>query len=157
MSATPVQREAAEFVAEAERMTNERDVDGVRDVYAPDAHWTTVLDGTVIESHGIDEIHRDWGLLCAVMDRRGMFVRKHVVAADGNTIVNEWAGTVGGRSGPRGIEVWVRDDAGRVIKQHLYAFGDARPDSSAVQQLRMLIAHPLTAWAHARARMRRSA
>jgi len=145
--------DAAAFVAEAERMTNERDVDGIRDVFASDGHWTAVLDGTVIESNGIDEILRDWALLCAVMDRRRMIVAKTLVISDTTTIVNEWVGTINGRDAARGIEVWVRDQDGMVIDQRLYGFTDVRPDSSPVQNLRMLASHPLTALAFVRARI----
>jgi hypothetical protein len=155
MSTTQI-LDAAAFVAEAERMTNERDVDGIREVFATDAHWTTTLDGTVLESHGIDAIHRDWGLLCAVMERRQMFVAKTLVLADERTIVNVWVGTVAGRDSARGIEVWVRDADGRVVDQRLYGFSDARPDTSVVQNLRMLVAHPRTAVAFARAKAGRA-
>ena len=63
-----------------------------------------------------------------------MFVSKTLVAADASTIVNEWVGEVAGKHTARGIEVWELD---------------ARPESSLVQDLRMLVAHPLTAEAEA--------
>lgn len=143
---------AAAFVAEAERMTNERDVDGVRDVFAPDGHQTATLDGLLIEANGVDEVHRAWGTMCAFMEKRRMFVTKTLVAADETTIVNEWVGTIAGKPSARGIEVWELDDAGLVVDQRLYGFLDARPESSPVQNLRMLVAHPLTAVAFARVR-----
>lgn len=150
---TPDVSEAAAFVAEAERMTNERDVDGIRTVFAPDGRWTTVVDGTLIESTGVEEIRRTWALLCAVMERRGMHVTKTLVAADERTTVNEWVGTVRGSEAARGIEVWVRDGAGLVVDQRLYTFSDVRPENSPVQNLRMLLAHPVTAAAFVRAKV----
>ena len=144
---------ATDFVAEAERMTNERDVDGVRTVFRADAHQTATLDGLVIDAHGIDEIHKAWGTMCAFMAARRMFVSKTLVAADANTIVNEWVGEVAGKHTARGIEVWELDDDGLVVEQRLYGFLDARPESSVVQNLRMLVAHPLTAVGYARARV----
>jgi len=153
MSTTDLLDEATAFIAEAERMTNERDVDGIRTVFAADGHWTAILDGTVIEANGIEEIRRYWALLCDVMERRHMYVTKTLVVADEHTVVNEWAGTVRGRDTARGIEVWVRDDAGLVVDQRLYTFSDVRPESSPVQNLRMLVAHPFTATAFVRSRI----
>jgi len=145
--------EATAFVAEAERMTNERDVDGVRTVFAAHARQTATLDGLLIEADGIDEIHRAWGTMCAFMDKRQMYVEKTLVTADDTTIVNEWIGTVAGKKTARGIEVW-KLDAGLVVDQRLYGFLDARPESSPVQNARMLLAHPITAVAFARVRAR---
>ncbi|NYJ02949.1 ketosteroid isomerase-like protein [Nocardioides thalensis] len=153
MTSTPDLHTAAQaFVAEAERMTNQRDVDGIRDVFAEDGHQVAVLDGILIESRGIDEIHSAWRTMCAFMERRAMFVEKSLVAADRTTIVNEWTGTVAGRRSARGIEVWRRGEDGRVVDQRLYGFLDPRPESSPVAGLRMLASHPLTALALARAR-----
>lgn len=143
---------ATAFVAEAERMTNERDVDGVRTVFSADAHQIATLDGLLIEARGIDEIHRAWGTMCAFMSARRMFVTKTLVTADSSTIVNEWVGEVAGSKSARGIEVWKLNDDGLVVEQRLYGFLDARPESSVVQNLRMLVAHPLTAVGYARAR-----
>ena len=145
---------ALAFVAEAERMTNERDVDGVRSVFSHDAHQVATLDGLLIDARGIDEIHQAWGTMCAFMEARRMFVSKTLVAADSNTIVNEWVGEVAGRHSARGIEVWELNGEGLVVEQRLYGFLDARPESSVVQNLRMLVAHPLTALGYARARAR---
>ena len=144
---------ATEFVAEAERMTNERDVDGVHGVFSHDAHQVATLDGLLIDARGIDEIHKAWGTMCAFMETRRMFVTKTLVAADANTIVNEWVGEVAGKHSARGIEVWELNEVGLVVEQRLYGFLDARPESSVVQNLRMLLAHPLTAVGYARARV----
>lgn len=145
---------ATAFVAEAERMTNERDVDGIRAVLSEDAHQIATLDGLLIDARGIDEIHRAWGTMCAFMEARRMYVSKTLVTADPTTIVNEWVGEVAGRRTARGIEVWKLNEAGLVVEQRLYGFLDARPESSLVQNLRMLVAHPLTAIGYARARSR---
>jgi hypothetical protein len=145
---------ATAFVAEAERMTNERDVDGIRAIVSEDAHQVATLDGLLIEARGRDEIHRAWGTMCAFMEARRMFVTKTLVTADETTIVNEWTGEVAGRQTARGIEVWKLDGDGLVVEQRLYGFLDARPESSPIQNLRMLVAHPLTAIGYARARSR---
>ena len=62
-------------------------------------------------------------------------------------------GEVAGKHTARGIEVWEFDEDGLVVEQRLYGFLDARPESSLVQNLRMLVAHPLTAVGYARARV----
>ena len=108
----------------------------------------------LIEADGIDEIVQRWGVMCAFMDKRQLYVEKSLVTADDTTIVNEWVGSIGGTESARGIEVWKLDDAGMVVDQRLYGFLDARPESSPVQGLRMLFAHPRTALAFARSRGR---
>lgn len=153
MAAPSLTDRATAFVAEAERMTNERDVDGIRTVFAPDGRQTATIDGLVIMARGIDEIHQRWAVMCRFMTTRQMIVAKTLVTADEHTIVNEWTGTMAGRECARGIEVWQLNDAGRVFDQRLYGFLDARPDTSPVQNLRMLVAHPQTAAAFARARL----
>ena len=154
MTAQDLVSSATAFVAEAERMTNQRDVDGVRGVFSEDAHQLATLDGLLLEARGLDEIHRAWARMCAFMEARRMFVTKTLVTADSTTIVNEWVGEVSGRANARGIEVWKLNEAGLVVDQRLYGFLDARPESSPVQNLRMLVAHPLTAVGYARARAR---
>lgn len=146
---------ARAFVAEAQRLTNERDVDGIRHVFAPGAHQAAILDGILLESDGIDEIHRRWRTMCAFMERRRMYVEKTLVTADLSTIVNEWVGTVAEKSTARGIEVWNLDANGLVTDQRLYGFLDARPETSQVQNLRMLISHPANVLAFARSRAER--
>lgn len=153
-SRTELTANATAFVTKIERMTNDRDVDGIRQMFVPDGHQTAILDGLLIEANGIDEIHRGWATMCAFMEKRQMYVEKSLVAADETTIVNEWVGTIAGKQSARGIEVWEFDDAGLAVDQRLYGFLDARPESSPVQNLRMLVAHPRTAVAFARVRGR---
>jgi len=153
--AVPRQRPPArpeEFVAEAERMTNERDVDGIRKVFAPTASWTSTIDGMVVSARGIDEIHARWDLMCRFMEARGLTVQKTLVTSDDDTIVNEWTGSLGGRTAARGIEVWAFDPNGLVSDQRLYGFLNTRSDRSALMSLRMLVAYPRTALTFARLR-----
>lgn len=152
MTAHELLASATAFVAEAQRMTNQRDVDGIRRVFATNGHQIATLDGLLIEADGIDQIHRAWRTMCAFMEKRRMFVDKSLVAADETTIVNEWVGSVAGKQSARGIEVWKLDAAGLVVEQRLYGFLDPRAELSPVQNLRMLVAHPLTAIAFARVR-----
>jgi hypothetical protein len=57
--------------------------------------------------------------------------------ADG-VIVNEWTGSLGGRTHATGIEVWRFDDRGLVCEHRLYSYLDARPAASPLQRLRLL-------------------
>lgn len=145
---------ARAFVAEAERMTNERDVDGIREVFAANGRQTATIDGLLIRADGIDEVQQGWAAMCRFMAAREMYVAKTLVTADEHVIVNEWTGRVAGRESARGIEVWQLDADGKVVDQRLYGFLDARPESSPIQNLRMLVAHPRTAVAFARTRGR---
>jgi nuclear transport factor 2 (NTF2) superfamily protein len=148
-----------DFVAEAQRMTNERDVDAARSVFAPTAEWRTTIDGMVISARGVDEIVARWRVICRFMAARNLLVTKTLVTADDDTIVNEWTGGLGGRTTAHGIEVWKFDEAGLVTSQRLYGFLNTGSDTSAVQSMRMLLAYPLTAATFARIRLtgRRSA
>lgn len=144
--------DAAGFVADAERITNTYDVDAVRDVFAADAVMTSTIDGMVIRAEGIEEIRERWRQVCDFGRRRQLQVRKQVVVADDTTIVNQWEGSLSGRTDAHGIEVWRFDADGRVAEQRLYGYLNAAPDSSVVQNLRMLAAYPLTALTFARAK-----
>lgn len=144
-----------DFVAKAQRVTNERDVDSVLDVFAPTATWTTVIDGLVITARGHDEIRARWRLMCRFMAARGLLVEKRLVTADDEVIVNEWTGSLAGRTSARGIETWRFDEHGRVTDQHLYGFLNTGPDTGVLPSMRMLAAYPVTALTFARLRLTR--
>ncbi len=78
--ASTLTERATAFVAEAERMTNERDVDGIREVFAPDGRWTATIDGLLLRAEGIDEIHRGWGTMCRFMAARRMLLAHPLTA-----------------------------------------------------------------------------
>jgi len=80
-------------------------------------------------------------------------VEKQLVTHDDRTIVNEWTGSLGGRTSARGIEVWRFDDRGLVEDQHLYGFLNTGADTAALPGLRMLAAYPVTALTFARLRL----
>jgi len=149
---TTTDQQARDFVAEAERQTNERDVAAIRTVFAPDGRWTAIIDGMVVNAEGIDQIEREWAAMCAFMDTRRMFVSKSLVSFDEQTIVNEWTARIGQSRRGRGIEVWHRGPDGSVVDQHLYGFLDPRGSTDPVQAMRMLSSHPRTVAAFVRAR-----
>ena len=151
---TAVIADPAAFVNEAERMTNERDVDGVRTVFAPDGTMTATIDGLTMTAHGLDAIHEQWDVMCRFMQSRAMYVHKTLVSAGDRVIVNEWTGSLGGTTDARGIEVWELDDAGLVRSHRLYGFLNAGPATGVRPSLRMLASYPLSALSFARARLR---
>jgi nuclear transport factor 2 (NTF2) superfamily protein len=138
-----------DFVAEAERMTNERDNDAIGEVFAPDAAWTTIIDGVVIQARGLMEIRQRWRQLCRFMRKRQMFVNKRLRAASDTTIVNEWTGSLAGEAAACGIEVWQFGNDGLVTDQRLYGFLDTGADTSVKHNLRLLLSHPRNALAFA--------
>jgi hypothetical protein len=143
---------ADDFVAEAERMTNDRDITALPDVFAAGGVWTTIIDGVVISAHGLDEINQRWRVMCQFMHQREMFVRKRLVAANDDTIVNSWTGRLAGSAIARGIEVWQFNPDGLVIDQHLYGFLNTGPDTAIRANVRILLAHPVNALTFARVR-----
>lgn len=142
-----------QFVDEAQRITNERDTTAARTLFASTAHWTSIIDGMIIEANGIAEIDARWQLMCRFMRARRMTVTKRLVAFDDHTIVNEWSGSLDGRATALGIEYWVFGEHSRIVEQRLYGFLDANPDTSIRQSLRMLSSYPKTAFTFAWARL----
>jgi ketosteroid isomerase-like protein len=142
------------FVSEAERATNEYDLEGAASVYAQDAVMHSVTDGAEETHRGADAIRTAWDGYFEGMRATGFQLSKSLVSADGDTIVNSYDSSFGdGRKG-RGIETWRFDDEGKVREHHMYSFFEVRPSSSLVQQLRLLISYPRIALAFLRATRR---
>lgn len=143
----------AAFVAEAKRITNERDVAAISDVFAEDGSWTTVFNGLDKTVVGHDDIRARWQFICRFMTARRMRVAKQLVVCDSHTIVNEWTGTMGTRTEVRGIEIWQFSADGFVNSQRLYGFLNVGPEGNLGLNLRMLGAYPVTAAALGWARL----
>jgi ketosteroid isomerase-like protein len=138
------------FVKAAERMTNQGDVEATMAIYAPDATLESITDGAHERHVGTGAIRRAWQVYMGALTSRRFIITKTLrVAADG-VIVNEWEGTIAGRTKTRGIERWTFDAEGRVSEHAMYTFLAVRPSSSLLQRLRMLSAYPRTAAAFAR-------
>jgi hypothetical protein len=144
----------AAFVAEAERITNDRDLAAIPAVYAAGAVFEVISDGVHEIHRGADEILAAWRVYFDVLRRGDFRLRKQLAAADAATICNRWEGTLG-RGRARGIEIWRLDSAGRVEEHHMYTFLDVRPADSLRAQLRALISQPRAAAAFLMARPRR--
>ena len=140
----------AGFVAAAERGINERDLDATLGVYSPDALFEALTDGAVEAYRGSDEIRAAWTGYLAAMAARGFRLSKKITAVEGDTIVNEWRGSLGGRTDAQGIERWSFDGDGRVREHRMYTFLNLKPSTSPLQRLRLTAAYPLTALAFLR-------
>ncbi len=151
----PVPDDPQAFIEGAERGINERDLDATAGVYAEDAFMQTFTDGAEESFRGVDEVRSAWAGYLDAMAERDFRLAKTLVATSSDTIVNEWSGTIAGRTDSRGIEYWVFDDDGRVREHRLYTFLDVRPSSSPIQRARMGLAYPRTALSFLRAQRRR--
>jgi ketosteroid isomerase-like protein len=145
----------AAFIAEAERAINERDPAAAASVYAEDGLLESVTDGAQDVHRGAADIRRAWEGYIAAMDARDFTLHKTLTAASGDTIVNEWEGTIGGRTDSRGVEYWRFDAGGRVYEHRMYSHLSVKPIESPVQRLRLALAYPLSALALLREQRRR--
>jgi hypothetical protein len=145
--------EPTAFLAAAERATNLYDLDGVMAVYAPEATLESVTDGAHEVHRGAAAVRRAWTGYLGGLGERGLTLRKHLVVADGETIVNEWHGE-GRHHRARGIEVWRFAPAGQVVEHRLFTFLDTRPSEGPLARLRLAAVSPRTAVALLRAQRR---
>lgn len=151
----PVPVDPQEFIAAAERGINERDLEATAGVYADDAFMQTFTDGAEESFRGSDQVRAAWASYLDAMADRDFRLAKTLVATSEDTIVNEWSGTIAGRTDSRGVEYWVFDDDGQVREHRLYTFLDVRPATSAVQRARLGLAYPRTALSLLRAQRKR--
>ena len=132
----------ARFVADAERATNERDVDGAVSVYADGAVLETLTNGVSERHSGLDAIRAAWGVYFAVLADAELVLRKRLLAVGDGIVVNEWLGELRGHRAARGVESWRFDASGRVTEHQLYNYLDVRPSTSPAARVRLLVAHP---------------
>lgn len=132
------------FVADAERITNERDVNAAVEVYAADVVVELITDGVRERYTGLEHATAGWRALMAAMDRRKLWVRKTLLAASDGMIVNEWVGSHHGSDDARGLDIWHFDAKGRVREHRLYTFLSVRHSADPVARLRMTLTAPVT-------------
>ena len=130
------------FVAAAQRAFNAYDWQGCVDVYSDGAVLESVTDGASERHEGKVLVGLAWRVYLAVLKDAGLTLEKTLLAASGDTIVNEWTGVLGDGSRARGIERWTFDDASRVREHTLFSFLDVRPSTDGMQRLRLLVAYP---------------
>lgn len=146
-----VPEDPAAFVAEAERATNERDLEATAALYSDDARLESFTDGAREEYRGPSEIRTGWKAYFAAMEDRDFKLRKKLTAVSDDTIVNDWTGTLGGRTEAHGIETWRFDGEGKVREHEMYTFLNVKPSTSPLARLRLTLDYPLTALAFLRA------
>jgi len=129
------------FVAEAQRATNEADVPAAAALYAPDATMRVVFDGAEEVHRGQAAIAAAWQAYFPSLYKHGFKVEKKLLAADDDTIVNDWTGGLGERSNAYGLEVW-RFSGGAVVDHVLVGYLDIRPTTSWLARMRMGMGAP---------------
>lgn len=144
----------AAFVAAAEQGINDYDLEATASVYAADARLENFVDGGYEEWHGAD-VRRAWSAYLDAMEERRFTLRKTLVSATDDTIVNTWTGSLGGRTDAQGIEYWRFDDAGKVREHRMYSLMNVKPSTHPLARLRMALSYPLSALAILRASKRR--
>ncbi len=143
---------AEALVRGAEATYNARDLAAIMRCYHPAATLEIISDGVRDEVHGLAEIERAWRTAFAVFPE--LRVRKQLVAAGGDgAIVNEWTGSIDGRSAASGLDLWWVDPASRTVVRHrVIAFNRVVDADSFAGRMRWLMLHPTTLVRMARAR-----
>lgn len=150
----PAVASAAEFVAEAARVTNDADVAAAAALYAADATMRVVFDGAEEVHRGKAAIESAWRAYFPTLHRRGFRVRKALLAADAETIVNDWHGTRRGGADAFGVEVWRFNERGEVVEHLLTGYLDVRPATNLLARLRLGLSAPILGAAVLRAGQR---
>jgi hypothetical protein len=144
----------AAFVAAAERGINEYDLDATAGAYASDGRLENYVDGAFESWDGGDAIRAAWGAYLDAMRERRFTLRKTLLSAEGDTIVNTWTGSLGGRTDAHGIEYWRFDGEGKVREHRMYSLMNVKPSTNPLARMRMALAYPVSALAFLRARKR---
>lgn len=135
-------RDPAAWVANNERITNEGDLEGWLNLYAPDAVFESITDGASDRVQGIDALRVVTARLVALCKRHRLRVEKRFVAAMGDVIVNAWTGGFNGRDRQFGVEIWTLRES-KVIRHEQYTFLDVRGSASATAKFRALFSGEL--------------
>ena len=144
----------AGFVLNAERGINDYDLDATAGAYARDGRLENYVDGSFESWEGGDAIREAWGAYLEAMRERRFSLRKTLLTASGDTIVNTWTGSLGGRTDAEGIEYWRFDDDGMVREHRMYSLMNVKPAASPLARARMAFAYPLSSLSFLRARKR---
>lgn len=143
-----------EFIAAAERITNDGRVDEFLPLFADDAVAEWIMDGAADTHRGIDAIRSAATELFTVCHALGLHVDKTLECADGNTVVCSWTGGFNGGTRQFGTEIWTFRD-GQVVRHQMYSYLDVRPSSSPLGALRLVFTAPKVVGALLRYRLRR--
>jgi hypothetical protein len=123
------------WVANNERITHEAALEEWTAIYTDDAVFESIVDGGVERHEGIEQIAHAAQILVKVFAAHNIAVKKQLVSATENVVVNTWTGGFDGRRRQRGVEIWtLRDDL--VERHQMYTFLDVRPMDSLRARLR---------------------
>ena len=133
---------AEELVRTAEEQFNRRDVAAIVRGYARDATLEMCSEGLHETYSGADAIGHAWRVVFDVFPK--MQLRKQLVCVDGErgTLVNEWHGSVDGRSRAYGLDLWWIDDDRSITRHEVISFGKLARPRSLAGALRWLAIHP---------------
>jgi hypothetical protein len=156
-SAEPVlDRAAAQtLITNAQRWFNTRDVTSIMQGYSADATLEMISEGLRDVAVGPAAIERAWRSVFAVFPK--MQLEKQLVSVDpAGTVVNEWRGSVDGRSSAYGVDMWWLDPITALVTKHVViSFGRIVDGRSLAGGLRWLAIHPASSVRLARALRRR--
>lgn len=143
------------FVARAEKAANEADVDWAMNLFAPSIRLETYGDGLLQVNDGTEAVRDAVTTLYGWLQAIDGHIRKTLVAASDDAVVNQWNGSLyGGRHVSYGAEFWYFDDTGHVVRNVLYQSLDPKPLSHPLTGLRGLLSHPRPALSYLAARRR---
>ena len=146
--------DALEFLAHAQRITNEGRVDELLAMFGDDASAEWIMDGAADTYRGIDDIRTAATELFAVCHQLGLHVTKSLECEGKDTLVFSWTGGFHGRTNQFGTEIWTFRD-GLIVRHQMYSYLDVRPSSSPVAALRLTAVSPRVVGALLRHRLGR--
>jgi hypothetical protein len=146
----------ADFVALAQQVTNAYDTQRALELYANDATVEVIADGAREIVSGRTAIEEALERFTGPLSASGYSVKKTLLSADGNIIVNEWTGRFPGSDRSAGVEVWRFNTEGKVCEHRLFAFFDVRPVTSPIAGARVALGRPRLALRLLRARLKRA-
>lgn len=132
---------ADEFLADAQRITNEGLVDELLGKFADDAVAEWIMDGAADTYRGIDEIRAAAVELFEVCHAQHLHVEKTLECASADTLVFSWTGGFNGGTRQFGTEIWTFRD-GLIVRHQMYSYLDVRPSASPLAGLRLLTTAP---------------
>jgi hypothetical protein len=134
----------AEFVARAQRFTNEAAVEDAVALFDPDCVAEWVFDGLYQRYEGIEAIRRGLTATLGVFRDHHLAGRKVLECSDDTTIVNTWRGGFHGDDRQFGTEIWTLRD-GLVVHHQMYIYLNLIPRWSMLgllRQLRIFVTSP---------------
>ncbi|MGV9711902.1 nuclear transport factor 2 family protein [Gordonia sp. NPDC003424] len=144
---------AQQFLADAQRITNEGLVDELLVRFADDAVAEWIMDGAADTYRGIDQIRAAATELFDVCHTLGLRVHKTLECEGADTLVFSWTGGFNGGTGQFGTEIWTFR-GGLIVRHQMYSYLDVRPSTSPLAALRLTATAPKVVGALLRYRLK---